>query len=78
MTDIQEKGKENKMWIVIAIAAAVLGVIVWGVTRKSQFGHWARITVSILTGCFIFPHAFTENDEVAGTGADKKVQIEKQ
>ncbi len=66
------------MWTAIVIAVVVLSVIVWGVTRKGKFGHWSRITVSILTGCFIFPHAFTENDEVAGTGADKKVQIEKQ
>ena len=66
------------MWTAIAIAVAVLGIIVWGVTRKSKFGHWSRITVSILTGCFVFPHAFTENDEVAGNGVNRNAQTEKQ
>jgi len=66
------------MWIGIAIVVAVLGVIVWGVTRKSKFGHWARIVVSILSGCFIFPHAFTENDEVAEQGPNRNAEIRKQ
>ena len=66
------------MWIGIAIGVAVLGFILWGVTRKSKFGHWSRITVSILSGCFIFPHAFTENDEIDEHGADKNAKVKKQ
>ncbi len=66
------------MWIGIVIVAAVLGFILWGVTRKSKFGHFSRMTVSILTGCFIFPHVFTENDEIARPGADKNAGIGKQ
>ncbi len=32
---------------------------------KSRVGHWIRIAVSIISFGFIFPHAFTEDDDVA-------------
>ena len=31
--------------------------------RRKRYGHWVRIGVSLLSGGFIFPHAFTEDDE---------------
>lgn len=63
------------MWIGIAVIIAVLGLFICGVIHKGKFGHWARITVSILSGCFIFPHALTENDEVARRGGDKNAKV---
>ncbi len=30
---------------------------------KSRAGHWVRIIVSIISFGFIFPHAFTEDDD---------------
>ncbi len=66
------------MWIGIAIIAVVLGLFICGVTHKGKFGHWARITLGILSGGFIFPHAFTENDEVAEQGADKNAKVREQ
>lgn len=51
------------MWLGIAIILAVLGLIVWATTRKSRFGHWARVAVSFLSGGFVFPHALTEDDD---------------
>ncbi len=36
-----------------------------GSKRPSRVGHWLRIAVSILTGGFVFPHAFTEYDDIA-------------
>jgi len=32
---------------------------------KSRIGHWMRIVVSIISFGFIFPHAFTEDDDIA-------------
>ncbi len=32
---------------------------------KSRTGHWIRIIVSIISFGFIFPHAFTEDDDIA-------------
>ena len=65
------------MWIVIAIILAVLGLIVWATTRKSRLGHWARVAVSILSGGFVFPHSFTEDDD-AKHDADKGAKVKKQ
>jgi hypothetical protein len=31
---------------------------------KATIGHWVRVAVSILSFGFIFPHAFTENDDI--------------
>jgi hypothetical protein len=31
---------------------------------KSSIGHWLRVTVSILTFGFVFPHSFTEKDDI--------------
>jgi hypothetical protein len=65
------------MWLGIAITLAVLGLILWASTRKSRFGHWARVAVSILSGGFIFPHSFTEDDD-AKRDADKNAKVKKQ
>ena len=32
---------------------------------KSRAGHWVRIVVSIISFGFIFPHSFTEDDDIA-------------
>ena len=32
-------------------------------SKRKKLGHWIRITVSVLSGGFVFPHAFTEDDE---------------
>ena len=53
------------MWVGIAILAVVLGVLLWGATRKSKLGHWMRVAVMFLSGGFIFPHALTEDDGIA-------------
>jgi len=65
------------MWFGIAIILVVLGLIVWATTRKSRLGHWARVAVTLLSGGFIFPHAFTEDDDIAKHDADKGIKMEK-
>jgi hypothetical protein len=55
----------------IVIIAAVLALIIWGSTRKSRMGHWMRVAVMFLSGGFVFPHALTEDDDVAQNDADK-------
>jgi len=65
------------MWFGIAIILVVLGFIVWATTRKSRLGHWARVAVSLLSGGFIFPHAFTEDDDIDKRDADKGAKIKK-
>ena len=32
---------------------------------KSRIGHWIRIVVSLVSFGFIFPHSFTEDDDIA-------------
>ena len=36
-----------------------------GSKPKSRVGHWIRIAVSIISFGFIFPHSFTEDDDIA-------------
>ena len=33
--------------------------------RKLRLGHWLRVVVMFLSGGFIFPHAMTEDDDIA-------------
>ncbi len=66
------------MWFGIGIMVAVLGLIVWGATRKSRVGHWVRVAVSILSFGFIFPHSFTEDDDIAKYDVDKDAKVKKQ
>ena len=66
------------MWFGIAIIVPVLGFIVWASTRKSRLGHWVRVAVMFLSGGFIFPHAMTEDDEIAKYDADKNAKVKKQ
>ncbi len=33
--------------------------------RKSWFWHWVRVIVMVLSLGFIFPHAMTENGDIA-------------
>jgi hypothetical protein len=66
------------MWFGIAIIVPVLGFIVWASTRKSRLGHWVRVAVMFLSGGFIFPHAMTEDDDIAKPDADKDAKVKKQ
>jgi hypothetical protein len=66
------------MWVGIAILVVVLGVIVWGSTRKSRLGHWVRVAVMFLSGGFIFPHALSEDEDIANNYADKEAKVKKQ
>jgi hypothetical protein len=45
---------------------------------KSRIGHWMRVVVSILSFGFIFPHSFTEDDDIAKYDADKDAKVKKQ
>ena len=44
-------------------------------TSKSRLGHWVRIVVSLLSFGFIFPHAMTEDDDIAKNHADKDARV---
>jgi hypothetical protein len=46
--------------------------------RKSRIGHWVRVAVMFLSGGFIFPHALTEDDDIAKYDADKDPKVKKQ
>jgi len=46
--------------------------------RKSRIGHWVRVAVMFLSGGFIFPHALTEDDDIAKYDADKEAKVKKQ
>jgi hypothetical protein len=41
---------------------------------KSKIGHWIRVVVSILSFGFIFPHAFSEYDDIADHSTDKEAK----
>jgi len=45
---------------------------------KSRMGHWVRVAVMFLSGGFIFPHAMTEDDDIAKYDADKDAKVKKQ
>jgi hypothetical protein len=45
---------------------------------KSRIGHWVRVAVMFLSGGFIFPHAFTEDDDIAKYDADKDPKVKKE
>lgn len=62
------------MWIGIAILVVVLGVIVWGATRKGKVGHWMRVAVMFLSGGFIFPNALIEEEDLARNYVDGEVE----
>jgi hypothetical protein len=66
------------MWLGIAIMLAMLGLTVWATTRKIRLGHWARVAVMFLSGGFIFPHAMTEDEDIAKYDADKGAKVKKQ
>jgi hypothetical protein len=44
----------------------------------SRLGHWVRVAVMFLSGGFIFPHAMTEDMDVAKHDADKDAKVKKQ
>ncbi len=46
--------------------------------RKGRFGHWVRVAVMFLSGGFIFPHALTEDVDLAKFDADKDAKVKKQ
>ena len=45
--------------------------------EKSRLGHWMRVVVMFLSGGFIFPHAMTENDEIAKQAVHKNAEVKK-
>jgi hypothetical protein len=47
-------------------------------TRMNRIGHWGRVAVMILSGGFIFPHVFTENDDIIKHDADKEATAKKE
>ena len=47
-------------------------------TRKSRLGHWVRVAVMFLSGGFIFPHAMTEDDDIAKYDAHKDAKAKKE
>jgi hypothetical protein len=44
----------------------------------SRLLHWVRVAVMVLSGGFIFPHAMTENMDIAKHDADKDAKVKKQ
>jgi hypothetical protein len=44
----------------------------------SRVGHWVRVAVMFLSLGFIFPHATTEDEDVAKYDADKGAKVKKQ
>jgi hypothetical protein len=46
-------------------------------TGKSRFWHWVRVVVSLFSFGFIFPHSFTEDDDIAKHEADKDAKVKK-
>jgi len=64
--------------IAIVIIVVVLGFIVWGSTRKTRIGHWVRVAVMFLSGGFIFPHALTEDEDIANKTAAKEAKLKKE
>ena len=43
-------------------------------TLTSRIGHWGRVVVMCLSGGFIFPHAMTENDDIAKNDVGKEAK----
>jgi hypothetical protein len=46
-------------------------------TRKSRLAHWVRVVVMFLSFGMIFPHAMTEDEDIAKYEADKDAKIKK-
>jgi len=46
-------------------------------TPKSMIGHWVRVALMFLSFGFIFPHAMTEDDDIAKDHADKEARAKK-
>ncbi len=44
--------------------AVIASAATTGSKPKSRVGHWIRITVSIISFGFIFPHSFTEDEDL--------------
>jgi len=42
-----------------------------------RFLHWVRVAVMFLSGGFIFPHALTEDMDIAKHDADKDAKVAK-
>jgi hypothetical protein len=47
-------------------------------TRKNRLGHWMRVVVMFLSFGFIFPHAMTEDMDIAKYDTVKDAQVKKQ
>jgi hypothetical protein len=46
-------------------------------TPKSRLGHGVRVMLMFLSFGFIFPHAMTEDDDIAKDHADKDARAKK-
>ncbi len=46
--------------------------------RESRLGHWVRVVVMFLSWGFIFPHAMTEDEDIAKVHPDKDASVKKQ
>jgi hypothetical protein len=46
-------------------------------TGKSRLGHWVRVAVMFLSFGFIFPHAMTEDDDIAKQAVHKNAEVKK-
>jgi hypothetical protein len=45
---------------------------------KNRFLHWVRVVVMFLSLGFIFPHAMTEDEDIAEHVPDKGAKVKKQ
>ncbi len=65
------------MWLTIAIIVVALGIIIWATTRKSKWGHWARLVVFFLSGGFVFANVMTEEEDNAKAAAHQAAKVKK-
>jgi hypothetical protein len=47
-------------------------------SRLGRLGHWLRVAVMFLSGGFIFPHAMTEDQDIAKYDTNKDAKVKKQ
>ena len=47
-------------------------------SKGNRIGHWARVAVMFMSGGFVFPHAMSEDDDIAKDDADKGAKVKKQ
>ena len=45
---------------------------------RSRFWHWVRVAIMFSSFGFIFPHAMTEDTDIANHDATKDAEVKKQ